>query len=731
MTGETNSTNPNNNVNYMTMMSDNLIITQLTNLLTQSGKSNLKQIGNIVLLLSVNEIKKMITTFVEYVKKYITHENFYYIFSMIYQYVKGICLFKHRQIEQKCEDIVEYVPINEVSVNIDVNLNFMKSLVNYLNTHNCQVTKSITDVKVINKCEKDITETWSDIQVCDISISNDLSFVFKESAIGTELISYNNVVEIENKTYKYKTFFEIIDKFFKTPEQKSFFTNVTDYIKKKSDIYKSFNNEYSLNKQYFEYGIIENIQKVCPNLDVPLSYVQFLYLLKFDFALGRNYFGYMEYEKYQSLFNILKMYDNHHVKLFGIDMTLDFNTYDANTFYYKSVGIHSSYNNKTYGGSASGSYNIYPCIKDITNDFKVLSKSSSEKSSSLKLTKSSETKSDYELQQDITSFVTTISNSIQQKTSKKINIKRIELKRTEKTIETDNPDYTEFMEHRKVIQEALSKDEISKTIDTLILSEKPPPKKLKKIEESCEIVSLPVNEVYKNFDSLYLREKDEKKLLSTLHQFKNQKDLLEQLGLPNKLCILLDGQPGTGKTSVIYTIGTYLEKDIYYVNLKNVRTNKELQQIFDYVTKHCNSGGILIFEEIDKQTEVVHKSYKPINNTTDIFEANDMTLDYFLNLLQGSLTQDNSIVIATTNNLDVIEPAFYRDGRFDVKVNMKPCDHYQIRTIFEKFLKRQIKEDVLNKIPENKYTPANIIFHVKDYLFSDDSDEVIMADFMC
>jgi SpoVK/Ycf46/Vps4 family AAA+-type ATPase len=106
-----------------------------------------------------------------------------------------------------------------------------------------------------------------------------------------------------------------------------------------------------------------------------------------------------------------------------------------------------------------------------------------------------------------------------------------------------------------------------------------------------------------------------------------------------------------------------------------------------------------------------------------------LTLDYFLNLLQGALTQDGSIFIATTNHIEVIEPAFYRDGRFDVNINMKLCDHYQLQSIYNKFIKRSISDELLQKIPQNKFTPAKFIFGIKDYIFSDQSDEHILKQF--
>jgi AAA+ superfamily predicted ATPase len=195
---------------------------------------------------------------------------------------------------------------------------------------------------------------------------------------------------------------------------------------------------------------------------------------------------------------------------------------------------------------------------------------------------------------------------------------------------------------------------------------------------------------------------------------------------------------GTGKSSTILAIASFLQKNPYYVDLTNVETNEELQMIFDYVYTNCVSGGIVVMEDIDCMTDVVKK--RAYDEWTEIKSSNDssvnalvdekknkLSLSYLLNLLQGSLTKENMIFLATTNHLQNLDPAFYRDGRFDVRIEMKKCNHYQISNIYKKFLDRDLPPNLLYKIEENKYTPANIIFHIKDYLFVDDiNDEDII-----
>ena len=107
------------------------------------------------------------------------------------------------------------------------------------------------------------------------------------------------------------------------------------------------------------------------------------------------------------------------------------------------------------------------------------------------------------------------------------------------------------------------------------------------------------------------------------------------------------GEPGTGKSSTIQAIATYLEKDIYYVSLSNVETNEELLMIFDYVNSETVGNAIIVFEDIDAMTHVVHKrnNIDSENKGMTISETstNKLTLEYFLNILQCSSTDNTTI----------------------------------------------------------------------------------------
>ncbi len=260
-------------------------------------------------------------------------------------------------------------------------------------------------------------------------------------------------------------------------------------------------------------------------------------------------------------------------------------------------------------------------------------------------------------------------------------------------------------------------------------------KPLKYLEEhviSYALECREINKIYKKLDTLYLRRRDKDKLTTMVDSFKNRKETYEQLGIPYKLGMLFHGPPGTGKTSAIKAIASYLNKSIYFVHLKTVKSNKQLKEIFEYINDKCN-GGIIVFEDIDVACDIVASRSKvsdagtssPIAETSvadTISEENDdtLTLSYLLNLLDGTICREGTIFAITTNYLKSIDSAIYRPGRVDIKIEFMRSDHFQIREIYRAILDRDIPLDLLRQIPENKYTPSDIIFFIYQYMMVQD-----------
>lgn len=232
-----------------------------------------------------------------------------------------------------------------------------------------------------------------------------------------------------------------------------------------------------------------------------------------------------------------------------------------------------------------------------------------------------------------------------------------------------------------------------------------------------------VNSIYKPFDSLYLKEVDEFRLKSVLTAFHTKKDIYVKLGIPFKFNALLYGKAGTGKTSAIKAIGSYLQKPLYYVDLSKVETNDEVNEIFRKINQNSNSSGIIVLEDIDCMTDIVYqREESEVKNS-------QFTLSNLLNVLDGVATRDDMVVLMTTNHVQKLDSALIRAGRMDLSIELTECDDYQIKTIFRHIVGRELSIDSLMNF-DKKVTPAQLIYLLLPYVGSTTGDGSIISEIM-
>jgi hypothetical protein len=343
---------------------------------------------------------------------------------------------------------------------------------------------------------------------------------------------------------------------------------------------------------------------------------------------------------------------------------------------------------------------------------------------------------------EFTNWLTKISTEVNSEEDKdidslKIKANYIKVEKSVKKESVKNPEYDIWMETAKEMR-LFEKDDDKKSnvqINTNFF-DKMPSQFLTEVKNVTEIKCENVNSIYKGINTLYLQETDYHKLFNSLDNFKNRKQLLQELGFPLKLGILLHGPPGTGKSATILAVASYLQKDLYYVDLRSVKTNGDLKMIFDHIMKMNINGGILVFEDIDCATKTVLKRENEIASESTINalsnEDNDFTLDYFLNILQGTLTRDNTIFIMTTNFVNKLDSALIRDGRIDVNIEMKLTNKEQLIQMWKTIFKREVTPEVLNNFEEFVHKPATILSRLAQYLTTGDEidDKLILEPFL-
>lgn len=154
---------------------------------------------------------------------------------------------------------------------------------------------------------------------------------------------------------------------------------------------------------------------------------------------------------------------------------------------------------------------------------------------------------------------------------------------------------------------------------------------------------------------LIVSEEIADRLSRILTEYKNR-NRLQQYGLTNRRKILIEGNPGTGKTFTASVIASELNLPLFTVQMDKVvtkfmgETSAKLRQIFDEIS---TSIGVYFFDEFD-----AIGADRALDN--EVGEARRI-LNSFLQFIEQDSSE--SIIIAATNNQKLLDQALFR--RFD------------------------------------------------------------------
>ena len=152
---------------------------------------------------------------------------------------------------------------------------------------------------------------------------------------------------------------------------------------------------------------------------------------------------------------------------------------------------------------------------------------------------------------------------------------------------------------------------------------------------------------------------------NTLGAFLTDVEHAEELsakGLASKLCMLLSGPPGTGKSLLASHVAAQLDRPFYVARLDSVissllgDTAKNIRNVFDFVPRR---DAVLFLDEMDaiaKLRDDRHElgELKRVVNT----------------VIQGlDALEEATVVVAATNHPHLLDPAMWR--RFPYKIEMQ------------------------------------------------------------
>ena len=246
--------------------------------------------------------------------------------------------------------------------------------------------------------------------------------------------------------------------------------------------------------------------------------------------------------------------------------------------------------------------------------------------------------------------------------------------------------------------------------------------------------------------------------------FRDNKDWYDNKGVPYTLGILVSGNPGSGKTSIIKCIANELKRHIINIHLSDTMTKTQIENLFYSEQIHVTQNGktetytipinkrIYVLEDVDCQCDVIldrgnetaeqilaRKNAELKQEIEKLkFALSEMgngkrmvmtggklpemeqqkkeetnqkiTLSFLLNLFDGVLETPGRITFMTTNFIDKLDKAFTRPGRIDVIGKFGFADHSQLMAIIEHRYDTKLTEEQINIINNMHQciTPAEV-----------------------
>ncbi|KAI9716422.1 MAG: hypothetical protein M1812_005317 [Candelaria pacifica] len=169
-------------------------------------------------------------------------------------------------------------------------------------------------------------------------------------------------------------------------------------------------------------------------------------------------------------------------------------------------------------------------------------------------------------------------------------------------------------------------------------------------------------------------------------------------GIPYRRGYLFHGPPGTGKTSLCFSIAGIFGLKIYVVSLNSKSLTEDgLASLFQTLPSRC----IVLLEDIDtagmtnkrssdtelpkddpasKVDAVVSgdKPSDPANPTTQ----QGISLSALLNIIDGVASSEGRILVMTTNHIEKLDKALLRPGRVDMNIAFGFANPATIRGLF-------------------------------------------------
>jgi hypothetical protein len=196
----------------------------------------------------------------------------------------------------------------------------------------------------------------------------------------------------------------------------------------------------------------------------------------------------------------------------------------------------------------------------------------------------------------------------------------------------------------------------------------------------------------RDLDSIYLNENEVNTIEQDIDKFIDSEETYEKFGIPYKRNYLFYGIPGTGKTSLLFSLASKYNMSLAIVNFGPVIDDS----LFMNIVHSMPENSLFILEDIDGL--FIDRSQGSSNKSMVSFSG-------ILNTLDGVGRKNKLITFMTTNHTDRLDPAILRPGRVDYKIEFTYATTHQISQMYDVFIgKSEYKKQFMKSVKSLQLT---------------------------
>lgn len=189
----------------------------------------------------------------------------------------------------------------------------------------------------------------------------------------------------------------------------------------------------------------------------------------------------------------------------------------------------------------------------------------------------------------------------------------------------------------------------------------------------------------RKLDTIFLDNLDN--IINDIDNFMDSENEYLLRGVKYKRNYLFHGPPGTGKTSIITSIASKYNLDVFIMNFSSDINDT----IFMKMISKLSESSLLVLEDVDSLFN----------------EKSKITFSTILNTLDGLACRNRLITIMTTNHKENLDDALIRPGRIDCVYEFTYASKEQVKNMYNSYFNNlDYFEDLYKKLKNKNITTA-------------------------